>query len=84
MNGEPRRHHIKYHKLDGTKGAIVDAQRGIKRTTESQSDKPNPSSGNYYMKHSGNIRLYSQQKGGHRDICIDLIYEFNGLKVFHA
>ncbi|AHM62311.1 hypothetical protein D770_20310 [Flammeovirgaceae bacterium 311] len=83
VNGKPRKHHVKYHKTDGSQGECVDAQKGVKHAYKGE--KSEEGSGfKHNIKHSGNLMLYSERKGHHFEVKIDLIFEFNGSKVFHA
>jgi len=39
---------------------------------------------NHFMKTSGNVRIWSVDRNGYREIAIDQIVMFNGIKVSHG
>lgn len=79
IDGVPQKHHIRYCKKDGTRGEIRDAQKGIKHPKKEGAGSGHPF--NHSIKKSGTILLYSEEKGGTREILIDLLTHFNGTPI---
>ena len=85
LNGKPQQFQIKYRKLDGSLSEIRDAQKGVKHPKgKSDSESGSGRKFNHNIKETGNLILHSQERGGYREVKIDLICEFNGHKVFHV
>lgn len=85
-DGRPCYFSLKYVKADGSVGTIT---RGIKHKLD-----PSGKSGygnqapkkaqNHFMRSSGNVRVYSEDKNGYREITIDQIVMFNSFRVHHG
>jgi hypothetical protein len=87
MDGRPVYFSLKYVKADGSLGWI---KKGIKHKSDPSGNSngysnPEPKKAqNHYMKTSGNVRVFSEDKNGYREITIDQIVMFNSYKVYHG
>lgn len=84
IDGEPFVFSITYFKKDGTRGHIARATKkkpGSPGITAAQA-KPTRQF-NHSIKEAGTLLLWNLDKGAQREIIIDLITSFNGLKIYH-
>jgi len=80
IGGEPRTFSLRYVKKDGSLGEIKKARKNVKHPKA----KASTQNFNHNIKESGTLLVYAEDKGGYREIKIDLITHYNGIKIFHG
>lgn len=80
IDGRPQTFSLRYVKKDGSIGSIERARKNVKHPKA----KSSAQSFNHNIKESGTLLVYAEDKGGYREIKIDLITHYNGIKIFHG
>lgn len=86
IDGEHQTFSIRYTKLDGSLGHIKRAKKNVKHPKPGDETNAGHSrrAFSHNIKESGTLLLYNEDKGGHREIKIDLISHYNGTLVHHG
>lgn len=87
IDGEHQTFSLRYTRLDGSLGEIKKARKNVKHprlSNDGNDAAKSVRSFSHNIKESGVLLLYNEDKGGHREIKIDLISHFNGILVHHG
>lgn len=75
---------LEYVKQNGEIGKITQALKHKPGDSVTEATREPSRSHNHHMKYSGNVRVYSIDKGGYRELMIDTLCKFQGIKISHT